>query len=98
MRLNESPAFLDYVKAAFHLKVPLRALGALPLNKLLLAGFAVLTLGHPGFLFLGLAYETAYLMGLSGNKRFQRLVQGRRHLALKDSEASQTAPGAVRPG
>jgi len=86
---KEPLGFLDYLKAAFHLKVPMRALGALPLNKLLLAGFTVLGIGHPGFLFIGLAYETAYLMGLSGSKRFQRLVQGQRRLALKDNEASR---------
>ena len=89
MRLKDSLGFWDYVKAAFHLKVRLRALGHLPLNKLLLGGFAILAFGHPGFLFLGLAYETAYLMGLSGSQRFQRLVQGRKYLAWKDGEAER---------
>ncbi len=69
----------DYLKAAFGLKVPIKGLGALPLNKLMLAGFAILGLGHPGFWLLGLALETAYLMVLSGGDRFQQWVsRGRR--------------------
>ncbi len=89
MPLKDSFGFWDYVKAAFHLKVRLRSLGHLPLNKLLLAGFAILAVGHPGFLFLGLAYEAAYLMSLSGSQRFQRLVQGREYVAWKEGEAAR---------
>lgn len=67
--------FWDYVKAAFNLKVPVKGLGLLPVNKIMLAAFAILGFGLPGFWFLGLAAETAYLMALSGNGRFQKLVQ-----------------------
>jgi len=73
---KDSLSFWDYLKAAFHLRVPFKALGHLPLNKLALGGFAILALGHPGFLFLGLAYESAYLLSLSGSDRFQKIVQG----------------------
>lgn len=68
--------FFDYVKAAFHWKVELGALGRLPLNKILLAGFAILGFGNPGFWFLGIAFELAYLLFLSGSERFQKVVQG----------------------
>ncbi len=70
--------YLDYLKAAFNLRPNVGGLGALPLNKLLLAGFAILGFGNPGFWFLGLALESIYLLALSGNSRFQALVQGRR--------------------
>ena len=73
---KDSLSFWDYLKAAFHLQVPFKALGHLPLNKLALGGFAILALGHPGFLFLGMAFESAYLLSLSGSERFQKIVQG----------------------
>jgi len=77
--------YWDYVKAAFHWKTPLALLGSVPLNKLLLAGFAILGFGNPGFWLLGLGYEAAYLLFLSGSPRFQNLVKG-----LRLVEAKQT--------
>lgn len=73
----EKPAlgYLDYVKAAFRWPVRLPLLGPMPLNKLLVAGFAILGFGHPGFWLLGAAYEIAYLVWLPGNPRFQNLVR-----------------------
>ncbi|MCL6590624.1 MAG: hypothetical protein K6U80_11770 [Firmicutes bacterium] len=79
-----SLGFFDYVKAAFNWKVKLKGLGFLPLNKLLVAGFAILGFGHPGFWFLGMAYEIAYLLFVSGSERFQRLVQG---IQLQETQA-----------
>ncbi|MCE5230872.1 hypothetical protein LLG95_14945 [bacterium] len=77
MRTMEKAAlsYWDYVKAAFGWPVKLPLMGAMPLNKLILGGFAILGFGHPAFWLLGLAYETAYLVWLPGNPRFQRLVQ-----------------------
>jgi hypothetical protein len=69
-------SFFDYVKAAFHWKVKISGLGYLPLNRMLLAGFAILGFGNFGFWFLGIAYETGYLLFLSGSPRFQKLVRG----------------------
>lgn len=68
--------YWDYVKAAFgwHVRVP--GLGGIALNKWLMAGFAILGVGHPGFWMLGLAFEAAYLLYLPGSVRFQKLVQG----------------------
>jgi hypothetical protein len=86
---KESLTFWEYLKAAFHLRVPSKSLGHLPLNKLLLGGFAILALGHPGFLFLGLAFESAYLLALSGNERFQKYVQGERLEQKKRSQAEK---------
>jgi hypothetical protein len=66
----------------------------LPLNKLLLGGFAILALGHPGFLFLGLAFESAYLLALSGNDRFQKVVQGEK-LELKKRSQLEKQHGVL---
>ncbi len=93
--IKDSLTFWDYLKAAFHLKVRSKTLGHLPLNKLVLAGFAILALGHPGFLFLGLAYESAYLLSLSGNERFQRIVQGEK-LADKKKFQAQKQQGVLQ--
>jgi hypothetical protein len=70
--------FWGYLKEAFHLKVRLPLLGYMPLNKMLLAAFAVGGLAHPAVWFLGLAYEAAYLTFLPGNERFQKVVDGRK--------------------
>lgn len=72
--------FWGYLKEAFHLKVRLPLLGHMPMNKMLLAVFAVGGLAHPAIWFLGLAYETAYLTFLPGNARFQKVVDGRKLL------------------
>jgi len=68
--------FLDYVKAAFHLRPRIPGLGHVPANYLALAGFMVLGLANPGFWFLGAALEMGYLVTLGTHPRFQRLVQG----------------------
>lgn len=73
--VKDTLTYLDYVKAAFHLKVPVKSLGTLPVNKLLLIGFGILGIGFPPVWLLGLAYEAAYLLYLSGNERFQRIIR-----------------------
>ena len=74
--VKETLGYLDYLKAAFYWKVKLAGLGYLPLNILLLIGFAILGLGNPGFWLLGFAYEIGYLLLLTGSRRFQKLVKG----------------------
>lgn len=81
---KEALGYWDYVKAAFGWKMRLPLLGAMPLNKLLLGGFGVLGFGHPAFWLLGLAYESAYLLFLPGNPRFQNLVRGTQLEQLKE--------------
>jgi hypothetical protein len=70
--------FWGYLKEAFHLKVRMPLLGHMPLNKMLLAVFAVGGLAHPAVWFLGLAFEAAYLTFLPGSARFQKVVDGRK--------------------
>lgn len=73
--------FFDYVKAAFSWRYRVPGMGHLPLNVLALVGFGILGLGHPAFWLLGLAFEAGYLALMSGDARFQRLVQGRKLMA-----------------
>lgn len=70
--------YLDYVKAAFHRRVPVAGLGAMPVNWMGLAAFAVLGLLNPGFWLLGAAAELTYLLGVSSNPRFQKLIDAER--------------------
>ncbi len=75
--------YLDYLKAAFWRRAALPGLGALPLNLMGLAAFAVLGLANPGFWLLGAALELAYLTFVGGSRRFQTLVDGERLLAAQ---------------
>ena len=70
--------YWDYVKAAFVQRAHVPGLGDMPANLMGLAVFAVLGLANPGFWLLGAAAELGYLGWLSGNPRFQKLVQGSR--------------------
>lgn len=71
----ETLNYWDYVKKAFNWKVRLPLLGHMPLNKLLIVGFAILGFAAPPFWLLGLALEGAYLLFLPGSNRFQKTVQ-----------------------
>lgn len=67
-------SFLDYVRAAWDVRVPLPVVGALPLNKLAFGATMLLGFVNPGFWFLGAAGEVLFLWSLSTQPRFQRLV------------------------
>jgi hypothetical protein len=71
-------SYLDYLKEAFHRKLPIPFLGSLPMNKMLIAVFGVAGIANPGFWLLGLAAEAVYLFGLASNGRFQKLIQAER--------------------
>ena len=75
---------LEYLKAAFRFGVAVPGLGRLPVNLLLLAAFAILGFGNPGFWLLGAAFEAAWLAALATNPRFQRVVAARRQAARID--------------
>jgi hypothetical protein len=77
--------YADYLKAAFRWRVRLPALGELPLNYLGLGTVAVLGIANPGFWFLGAAAELVYLLALSTNERFHKLVSGERLLVARES-------------
>lgn len=72
--------YLDYVKAAFRRRVRVRGLGSMPVNAMALGVFAVLGIANPGFWLLGAAAELTYLLALSSNPRFQKLVDAERLL------------------
>jgi hypothetical protein len=65
---------LRYLKAAFFSRVPVPALGALPLNVLGVVAFGALGLVDSGFWMLGAGLETLFLVGLATNARFQKVV------------------------
>nr|MDP9120999.1 hypothetical protein [Acidobacteriota bacterium] len=70
-------------------------LGQVPVNALVVVGFAVFGFVHPGFWVLGGGLEVGYLVLLAGNPRFQRLVDARRRV-LAAGEAEQRREDLVR--
>jgi hypothetical protein len=80
-------SYLDYLREAFHATPPVPGMGALPVNKLAMAGAFILGFANPGFWFAGAAIETVYLYALSTSERFQKVVQGK-HLGVVKQEES----------
>lgn len=75
--LASEPTLWDYVKAAFHLKVPVPVLGGLPVNYCYLGLATGASIAFwPASLF-GAAGELAYLYALSSSVRFQQVVRAR---------------------
>jgi hypothetical protein len=90
-----------YLKAALLVRPVVPGLGAFPVNVLALVCFAILGFAHPGFWFLGVGVEAAFLALLASNRRFQRLVDGTDRAAAQvrdDSEqrrqTTKLSPGA----
>jgi len=79
--------FWDYLSEAFHLRYPLPGLGALPVNKMGLAGAIALGLLNPGFWFLGAGMEVCYLWMLSTDPRFQKYIQSKRLNLIEQDKA-----------
>ena len=74
---KREPTFMDYVSAAFHLKVTVPGLGGLPLNYLYLAlGAGLSVAAWPVSMFFA-AGELAYIVGLASHPRFQTIVKSR---------------------
>ena len=89
--MASKPGFLDYVAAAFNA----RPMGMfVPPNWVGLAAFAMLGAANPGFWVLGAGLELAYLLTLSTNSRFQRLVAALPASAA-DAEWNQRVQGAL---
>ncbi|NLI78814.1 MAG: hypothetical protein GX442_20530 [Candidatus Riflebacteria bacterium] len=70
--------FMDYLWAAFDVRWDVPGLGKMPVNKMALAGVAILGLANPGFWFVGAALEVTFLWMTSTDARFQRYVQANR--------------------
>jgi len=66
-----------YLKAAFWYGFSIPGLGTIPANALAVLGFGILGLGEPAMWLVGLGLESTYLLGMTFNPRFQRLVQAR---------------------
>lgn len=66
-----------YLREAFFLRWPLGPLGDIPVNTVAVATAVAIGFFHPGFWFLGLGLEAAYLLTLALNPRFQRVADAR---------------------
>lgn len=85
------PAFIDvlrYIKAAFFLRLPVRALGQVPVNLLVVIGLGILGITEPTFWLLGAGLETAFLFLLATNPRFQKLVEAA-DVRIDENDAEQ---------
>lgn len=91
--------YLDYLKAAFRWRPRMPLMGRMPVNHLGMGLFAVMGIANPGFWFLGVAAEIVYLVLVSTNPRFQKLVEGQRLLAAKATyeERVQVALERLQP-
>ncbi len=79
---------LRYIKAAFFLRVPVPALGQVPVNLLGVVGLGILGFAEPTFWLLGVGLETALLFLLATNPRFQKLVEAA-DVRLDENDAEQ---------
>jgi len=77
-------SFWEYVKRAFHAKVPVRGLGPVSVNKWFLVGAAILGVGAPPIWLLALGAEVAYLYWLASNRRFRALIDGEKLVAERE--------------
>jgi hypothetical protein len=90
--MAEAPlSFWDYVKQAVLRPVRSRALGALPLTQMLLAGFGLAGLFNPGFWLLGLALLVSLVGGRSSSERFQKLVRAELLAAQRSAQSEGTS-------
>lgn len=78
-------------------KIPL--LGHVPVNVLMLSGFAVLGFGHPAFWLIGLIGEIGFLWSMAGSKRFRKWVDAvdvvenqKKDLSEKETLLSRLTP------
>ena len=67
----------SYLKAAFWYGFKVPGLGTIPANAVAVLGFGIVGLGEPAMWLVGLGLETTYLLGMTFNPRFQRLVKAR---------------------
>jgi len=85
---NRQPTFFDFVKAAFHARLPMPVMGGLPLNYLFLALMGGASVAFPPVALFGAAAEIAFLATLSNNPRFQRAVRARMLRSARDEDES----------
>ncbi|MFZ2961108.1 MAG: hypothetical protein WA705_29875 [Candidatus Ozemobacteraceae bacterium] len=79
--------FADYLSEAFHASYVFKGLGAVPVNKVGLAGMGILGCAFPGFWFVGAAAEVGYLWLLSTDERFQKYVRSKRNAVIETDKS-----------
>ena len=75
--IKHDPSFGDYIRAAFHITVPVPGIGGLPVNYLYLCLATGATIAYWPFALFGVAGEMMYLMIASSNPRFQAAIRAR---------------------
>ncbi len=89
MKPIDKPGFSDYLSEAFNAGLDIKGMGEIPINKMFILGSFILGFGNPGFWFLGMALEFVYLWYLSTNPRFQKYVEGKQLLEIKQAASSK---------
>src|SRR5262245_35382402 len=80
---------MQYLKAAFLLRLQVPPLGGVPVNILGVLGFLMLGFAVPAFWLLGLGLEALFLYLLASNKRFRRWVDSGALEASEEQFAEQ---------
>jgi hypothetical protein len=80
-----------YLKAAFLIGVPVPGLGRLPVNAMAVFGLGVLGFVEPSVWLVGLGLETAVVSALAFNPRFQKVIDARSAVPLRQDAASKRA-------
>lgn len=79
-----------YLRAAFLVGFDVPGLGQLPLNAMAVAAAGILGFAEPSLWLAGLGLESAFLLALSTNTRFQKVVDSRQfQLTERDAEAKR---------
>lgn len=84
-----------YIKSAFLVSADIPALGRVPVNILLAAGFVILGFAQPAFWFLGAAAEATLVTALAFNPRFQKYVEAQ-HLQLAKGDSSSKRQSLIQ--
>jgi len=80
---------LEYLKEAFWVRSRIPGLGNIPWNVVILVGFLLMGIGHPGFWLIGAALEAAFLTLLATNSRFRNLIEARKRLRFREGRETK---------
>lgn len=76
---ERQPGMIDYIKAAFNFKVPVRGVGGLPVNWLYMGLVGGMAFVAWPFALIGGAIEMTYLIAMISNPNFQRVIRSQQN-------------------